>query len=199
MSSKKVSSDNIISFKKEDIIKKYNDALYKLSVENNPKNKAFVSVYQDIFGKELFAPVTEKIRTLDDARNFLGNNNLLVKAYNDFMERADYLNTLYTDFYTENLNLTAFYQLRVICAALNEGWKPTFKKGEKIYHPLFTLFSKPPENIHTSDYDGFKYLSVVTYNIHPISPDLCLKTPELAEYCGKQFIYNWANFYLRRY
>lgn len=62
-------------------------------------------------------PVTERIKTYADAVNELGNNHPLVIAATNAEENND------TD-------LQAYTKLRVITAALNEGWKPKFDEYE---------------------------------------------------------------------
>ena len=69
-------------------------------------------------------PVTERIRTLQDAIDALGSEHPLVKEYNDIANVS-------TD-------LQAYLELRIIVAALNEGWEPQFN-GEYRWFPWFKL------------------------------------------------------------
>lgn len=167
-----------------------------------------------LFGKEIFKPkdVTERIRTFEDAMSELGDKHPLVIQYNEifdnFLEGAAAQNSS---------DIIAYLKLRIICAALNEGWEPQFTEGEWRYYPYFWLYTQKEIDEMEADekqerrlmsaggfqteYAGFGY----TYsynapsNTHAsIGSRLCLKSDTLAVYCGKQFIDLWADFYLIR-
>ena len=110
-------------------------------------------------------------------------------------------------------DLLAYLKLRVICAALNEGWKPTFGADECRYYPWFYLYSKyeyeklnedeksscaasrssSKSNTSVSHlYVSASGSSAVSNSIR--SSRLALKTRELAEYCGRQFIDIWVDY-----
>ncbi len=78
-------------------------------------------------------PITERIKTFDDACEVLGENNDLVKAYKE---------TMPTCTYTDAKDILAYLKLRIICAALNDGWKPKFTEDEYRYYPWFYLYSE---------------------------------------------------------
>lgn len=157
-------------------------------------------------------PITERIKTFDDACEVLGENNDLVKAYKEIMPTCTY---------TDAKDILAYLKLRIICAALNDGWKPKFTEGEYRYYPWFYLYSeKEVEEMDEEEKqeinlistgallgggayfganDGFGY--VFTINVPSdananIGSRLCLKSDTLAIYCGKQFINIWADFTL---
>lgn len=67
--------------------------------------------------------VTERIVTFADACLGLGSEHPLVKAYNKYMT------CIHQDI-TDDYDLVAYLKLRIITAALNEGWEPQFTKGE---------------------------------------------------------------------
>lgn len=73
-------------------------------------------------------PVTERIKTFEDARHALGESHLFVVEW----RMADNL----------SLDLEAYLKLRIICAALNEGWEPKFDEDEFRYFPWFFLYTK---------------------------------------------------------
>ena len=157
-------------------------------------------------------PITERIKTFDDACEVLGENNDLVKAYKE---------TIPTCTYTDAKDILAYLKLRIICAALNEGWKPKFTEDEYRYYPWFYLYSeKEVEEMDEEEkqeinlistgallggaaddgaYDGFGCVdtnSVPSGAAASICSRLCLKSDTLAIYCGKQFINIWADFTL---
>lgn len=148
-------------------------------------------------------PVTERIKTFVDAMLELGEEHPFVKEWH-----------LGENFSPE---LEAYLQLRVICAALNEGWEPKFTEDEARWYPWFWLYTQDEINnmdeqekqdrhlISTGDYEtgyaGFAYASSSsapsTTSTH-LGSRLCLKNEALAVYCGKQFIDLWADFNLVR-
>lgn len=157
-------------------------------------------------------PITERIKTFDDACEVLGENNDLVKAYKE---------TIPTCTYTDAKDILAYLKLRIICAALNEGWKPKFTEDEYRYYPWFYFYSEreveemdeeEKQNINlistgallggsalNGASDGFgcvNALSVPSGASAYIGSRLCLKSDTLAIYCGKQFINIWADFNL---
>ena len=147
--------------------------------------------------------VTERIKTVEDAMLALGEEHPLVKEWHC----------------GENLSsdLEAYLQLRVICAALNEGWKPEFTEGEWRYYSWFYLYTqgelddmdederKERRIVDTGDYQtefaGFGYANsyyAPSDTLAYVGSRLCLRSRELAVYCGKQFIELWADFNLIR-
>lgn len=157
-------------------------------------------------------PITERIKTFDDACEVLGENNDLVKAYKEIMPTCTY---------TDAKDILAYLKLRIICAALNEGWKPKFTEDEYRYYPWFYLYSeKEVEEMDEEEkqeinlistvsllggsayygaYDGFGCVfasNVPSAAAAIIGSRLCLKSDTLAIYCGKQFINIWADFTL---
>lgn len=79
-------------------------------------------------------PVTERIKTLDDAIRELGDDNVLVSLYRDMAISVP-------DQKDEDADVVAYLQLRIIAAALNEGWKPEFK-DEYRWYPYFSLYTQ---------------------------------------------------------
>lgn len=148
-------------------------------------------------------PVTERIKTFTDACNALGDEHPLVKEY---LRVAD-CNIVLDDLY-------AYLKLRIIVAALNEGWEPKFDGDECRYYTWFYIYTKAEyERIEENNKKecrvfgclgnnanangGLAYV-YVSYTSSQSGSDsssrLALKTRELAEYCGKQFIEEWADF-----
>ena len=169
-----------------------------------PSQKEFM---KRLFGAETFAinfNVMERVKTFQDAVNELGDDNPLVKQYN----------MLYSEFgATMDADIIAYLKLRIIAAALNEGWEPQFTKGELRYYPFFYVLTKEEEydklsaeekrrcvgrsgggaNAHgglvfASSFNGSSF-SNTNGGVH-----LAFKTRELAEYAAKQFLNIWADF-----
>lgn len=166
-----------------------------------------------LFGKEIFKPkdVTERIKSLDDAYRELGKGHQFVKEYNALQRANEVL------FGGLSMDIVAYLQLRIICAALNEGWEPKFTKDECRYYPFFWLYTKqeiqsmdeekksirrfePTDNYRT-ECVNFGCSGSVNASMEAIAhfgSSLCLKNKALAVYCGKQFIDIWADLCLIR-
>lgn len=184
---------NQITIKKENILNAYNQA----SGEQK-------SLLENMFGRELFQPkdIKERVKTFDDALAILGNDNQAVIDYYAISDK------------TCTEDILAFAKLRVIAEALNEGWIPTFRKGEYRYYPWFNTYSqKEFDNLDEEykdrcrvvgrgGYYAYANFGLVCAYAHNASSDsytyygsrLAFKTRELAEYCGEQFIDIWADF-----
>lgn len=147
-------------------------------------------------------PVTERIKTFADAAKAVG--------INDPEDWEDGYSDVEPD-------ILAYFKLRIIVQALNEGWKPQFTTEEWRYYPWFWLYTEQEiEDMdedekndrrmmntgdYVTDYAGFAYAyshNVPSNSDAGIGSRLCLKTPELATYCGKQFIGIWADYLLTR-
>ena len=88
-----------------------------------------------LFGADTFKQlqdVRKRIKTFDDACNELGNEHPFVKSYEKYVITAS----------GEEADVIAYLKLRIICAALNEGWKPIFDESECRYYPWFSICSK---------------------------------------------------------
>lgn len=146
-------------------------------------------------------PVTERIKTFTDACNALGDEHPLVKEYLRVADGNIILDDLY-----------AYLKLRIIVAALNEGWEPKFEKGEYRYFPWFYLYTK--EQYYELD-DEEKWRCVLrsggsaysaygfvvcnasydaSYSYASFGSRLTFRSRELAAYAGRQFIEEWADF-----
>ena len=153
----------------------------------------------DIEGKDN-RPVIERIKTFQDALDALGENHPLVKEWNEIE------GVLTKD-------LTAYLKLRIIAAALNEGWVPAFDGKEKRYYAWFYFYTK--EEYDRLDEDDKKQLWLFgggsaygsscglafadssgawAYATSGSSARLAVKSEELALYFGKQFIDIWADY-----
>lgn len=149
--------------------------------------------------------ITKRIKTFEDACGELGNEHPFVKSYEKYVNTAS----------GEEADVIAYLKLRIIAAALNEGWEPTFDKGEHRYYPLFYLYTTQKEyekldedekkscrvplrsNNNALAHSSFVCavaLNAGSYSYANYGVKLAFKTEELADYCGKQFIEEWADF-----
>ena len=141
--------------------------------------------------------IKERIKTFEDAVMILGNDNQAVIDYFAISR------TRCAD------DILAFAKLRVIAEALNDGWKPTFDKDERLYYPWFSFYSKdewdkldedikgeyrgPLKSVNNAYAVGGLTYEVGSYYSTYDSVRLAFKTKELAEYCGNQFIDIWVD------
>lgn len=147
-------------------------------------------------------PVTERIKTFADAAKAIGITD--PESWEDGYSGVE-------------PDILAYFKLRIIVQALNEGWKPQFTTEEWRYYPWFWLYTEQEiEDMdddekqdrrlmstgdYVTDYAGFAYANsadVPSITDAHLGSRLCLKTSELATYCGKQFIDIWADYLLIR-
>ena len=179
------------------------DYLLKAYRAAGPALKEFM---KQLFGPDTFAisfNVMDRVKTFQDAVDELGSDNPLVWEYNQIYSKFG--NLMGTD-------IIAYLKLRIITAALNEGWEPQFTKAEYIYYPFFVLWPKEEYDALNDDEkqqcDGRSCYNanavgglVYAYSSYGSSSSgphdgvrLAYKTRELAKYAGKQFLNIWADF-----
>ena len=165
------------------------------------------ALLENIFGKDMFQPkdIRERVKTFEDACSELGETNVLVQAYRtaSFDTSGD-LN--------DASDVLAYLKLRIISAALNEGWKPQYTSQEGRWYPWFDLLTEDElENksdewktdnkcllVRCSSNCGLVYsFSSWSGSNAYYSARLAVKSEDLAEYFGKQFIDIWADFLFR--
>ena len=127
--------------------------------------------------------ITERIKTVKDACAELGEEHPLVTQYR-LSVAAAYLGDPMTE------DFIAFLKLRIIAAALNEGWEPKFEKDEKRWYPWFTV----KQGSLVFSHAGYAGSNSVTN----LGVRLVFKSRELAEYAGKQFIDIYKDFCYER-
>ena len=151
-------------------------------------------------------PVTERIKTVEDACNELGEENVLVQAY-----RTAEFNTSGNQ--NDVSDVVAYLKLRVIAEALNEGWKPQFTHDETRYYPWFYFCTQ--EEIDKMDEEKKKKLWLFggyssdgaccglaaadsdyawSNSSASFSARLAVKSEALAKYFGQQFVDIWADY-----
>ena len=191
-------NNEIIEIQKSNALAAY-DAAREAGADSTMK------VLEALFGEETFKPkdVTERIKTFEDACKELG-----IEADKWLQDRAEL---------GFEPDVIAYMKLRIICAALNEGWIPQFISGERRYYPWFWLYTEQeiqdmdeeekidrhliPTGDYRTGYAGFAYAdssNAPSSTSAYVGSLLCLKSAALAVYCGKQFIDIWADFSLIR-
>lgn len=150
-------------------------------------------------------PITERVKTFEDACQILGIDAGAIQEQ------------------WENAGLTmideiAYQKLRIITAALNEGWEPDFTNPDEYrYYPYLCLWTKEELEQKTDEWKDERNLQLWrgggdsyygascglasagssiawSYAAASLSARLAHKTEELAIYSGKQFTELWANY-----
>ena len=187
------------------------------SAYENAKNNTSMcaaELLENLFGKELFQPkdITARVKTFEDAVSVLGTEHMFVKDW-----EASYQGCENWADDADIADVIAFKKLRIICAALNEGWTPQFTENEYRYYPYFYLYTKDEiKNMDEEQKNGLIQLKGNYANgasagfacalssgapsdtSADIGSRLCFKTRELAIYAGRQFADLYADFYLIR-
>lgn len=191
-----------ISIQKKDLQDLYNDLMNSSGISK----EQFASAMKKAFGEDAFKPqpVTERIKTFEDACRELGEDNPLVSQYEQ-IEAAFRGDKYAADF-------VAYLKLRIITAALNEGWEPQFVKGERRWYFWYDLITKEQYD-KLSDEDKRRCVLrsgsssnansglVCAYASHASSYSntgdgarLAFKNEKLAAYAGRQFAEIYADF-----
>lgn len=159
--------------------------------------------------KEDLRPVSERVKTFIDACNELGEDHPLCiqsrEIYDNFLfEGGDAV-----------VDIVAYLKLRIITAALNEGWIPEQFNKELRYYPRFELYNENGWETLTEDIKCERGLLLSGDEIHGVvvnsvcdymrfcppcsfayaSAHLCFKSGELAVYAGKQFASLWLDLF----
>lgn len=199
---------------KESIIKAYNIAK-ETGADSTCKVLEALYPNMDFTAKDN-RPVTERIKTFEDALSELGNDHPLVDNYYQWSENVE----------DNDPNLRAFLMLRVITAALNEGWEPQFSEDEYRWYPWFVLYSADELAEESDEWKAARVIvSLDNYRVVGRSSSLssavgglvyasansassnsytnygsrlAFKTEELANYAARQFAELWADYYLIR-
>ena len=163
-----------------------------------------------LFGADTFKQpqdVRERIKTFKDACNELGQDHPFVKLYNLYVVTVTKGTMRDTD-----KDVFIYLKLRIITAALNEGWEPQFTEDEYRYYPWFALFTqKEIDNMSDDDKSrvvgrannsssasgGLAYANAYNASSHSsgyYGSRLAFRTRELADYAGRQFVELYADF-----
>ena len=108
----------------------------------------------------------KNIKTFEDACNALGISAASVPDLSAFPE-------------DHSVSIGAFYKLRIIAQALNDGWQPNWDKGSEYKWVPWFIMSGSGLSFYVADY---------WYTNTDVGSRLCFKSRELAEYAATQFI-----------
>lgn len=155
------------------------------------------------------------IKTFDDACAALGcDKNKFVEAY---YHALSFVSEGIEDDFAELLgtDMLAYMKLRIITAAINEGWEPKFTKDEWRYYPWFYLFTEE-EYSHFSEEEKQRCVlracrsasaggGLVCANAYDASASsytsvgarLAFESEEKAKHAGVYFKELWADFCFR--
>lgn len=183
-------------------------AAYEAADENG--KKMLRALYPDVFTQpkraESNRPVTERVKTFDDACHELGEAHPLVQHLNLVEHHlADHLDGMD--------DVLAYLKMRIVVAALNEGWTPDWgNKDEYKWYPWYYILTEEEYNDLDDDakcrvvgrafssayaHGGLVYsyaVSVSSYSYTYVGARLAFKSKELAVYAGQQFGELWASF-----
>lgn len=180
-------------------------AAYEAADENG--KKMLCALYPDVFNQpqkraKSNRPVTERVKTFDDACHELGETHPLVQHLNLVEHHlADHLDGMD--------DVLAYLKMRIVVAALNEGWTPDWgNKDEYKWYPWFYILTEEEYNdldddakcraySYASAYGGLVYShahSVSSFSVTSHGARLAFKSKELAVYAGQQFGDLWASF-----
>ena len=149
--------------------------------------------------------VTERIKTFADACSALGSNHPFVKAYDGYVSHIHQHDM-------NDYDLVAYLQLRIITAALNEGWEPQFTKGERRWYFWYDLITKEQYDKLSAE-DSSRVVGrgggsagadcglvcagadgASSYSNTSGGSRLAFKSEKLAAYAGRQFAEIYADF-----
>ncbi len=155
--------------------------------------------------------VTERIKTFYDAVNEVAQRaglggdckaQQLIEEYNCHTSKKT------------STDLLTYLKLRIITAALNEGWEPQFVMGEERWLPWLYLYSKNEIDNMSDDekdekqlflfddstngsFSGFTLSYTFSGGIYAFYEQrLVYKTAALAEYAERQFIGIYARYFI---
>lgn len=133
----------------------------------------------------------KEIRCINEAIDIIGKDHQYVKDW-------EALGTL------ERNDIQSYLELRIITAALNEGWQPSFSEDELRFVPWFCLYDIEEaikrHKIGILVDNGKSFMAYVGVNIsdnysRTMYPShLCFKSREAAEYAAVHFIEKWADY-----
>lgn len=148
--------------------------------------------------------VTERIKTFEDACNELTEKHVLVQLWRNCENLVTY-----------QKDVVAYMKLRIITAALNEGWEPTFMEGELRWYSYLELCTQEEIDcmneeakasvIFRPDHKAYRVAGMnVNTNFGKAEAyahygcRLAFKTYELAKYAGEQFFDIYLDFLMDR-
>lgn len=191
-----------VKISKENLIKSYNEA-----------DKATKKTLEAIFGQDMFRPknIMERVKSYEDACEVLGIDPYLNCE-------GLHISDQYCEMHSILLpkHVIAMLKLETIIRALNEGWVPPQDCETEVWYPWHFLYTqKELDDMSKAEKQERCMLDIKgkyhgtsagfgsarshyapSYTYAHFGSRLCLKTRDLAVYCGKQFIDLWAEFRL---
>lgn len=189
-----------------DAIQISQEQLAAIYADGNSKTRSYI---REILGRNLseVLPVTERVKTFEDAIAELGEEHSLVKSYYSLRYSS-------LDQRGPNADLMAYAKLRIITTALNEGWEPQFTPGEYRWYGWYELLTKEEMDAMSDEdkknrrvvgranfnaYASGGLVFSLASNVSSLSltysgSRLAFKSEELAKYAAKQFIEIYADF-----
>lgn len=186
------------SVKRENAMAAYNAA-------SDETKKVLVSLLGEDFCKP--QNIMDRIKTFEDACREIGEKHPLVHQFRLYEAQMK-------GNFDKMDDLAAFFKLRIITAALNEGWEPQFVPKELRWYPWFNLYTQ--EEIDRMSDEEKEEVGLLLWggaagdgsrcglacaDSHDawsgsgstFGSRLAFKSEELANYAGKQFIEIYAD------
>jgi hypothetical protein len=185
---------------------------------NQPKRQQIIDAYRkgtdeqkqvliELFGEIEPKNVMERVKTFKDACRELGKGHEYVKDYRALC--AAEINV--------PADVLAYYKLRIICAALNEGWKPDYTdENQNKYYPWIfyadeDYVKRHPENTWhklclvggcalDGSYCGSFFVDsyyAFSYSRADCASRSAYKSRELAIYAAEQFFDIYADYLIK--
>lgn len=140
---------------KENIIKAYNVAK---ETGADSTSKVLETLFPEVnFNEQDNRPVTERIKTFEDACAALGNHALVNQYRRIAEEQNPPMDGTATD-------LIAYLKLRIITAALNEGWEPQFTQDEDRWFPWYILWTEDELADKSEEWKRDRRLTTMQYH-----------------------------------
>ena len=131
-------------------------------------------------------PITERIKTFDDAVEELGIEHPLVKQY---MAAANGDESL-------TRNTFAYIKLQIVAAALNEGWSPYLLNKDMRWYPWYSIIPRSKNSWSRCSLAYAASYAALPNSIADYSAILAVKSKEISDYFGNQFIDIWEEYLL---
>lgn len=157
--------------------------------------------------------IIERVTTFDEAveelsRRASDGDELASQLLNDWEQLHE----------SATPDLVAYIKLRIVCAALNEGWEPEFTEDEERWYQWHYLWTQGEidrmsdeekqqraligvDNYRQDGWAGFAYSTsdaAPSYSYSDVGSRLCLKDEKTARHAATAFISLWADFKLIR-
>lgn len=158
----------------------------------------------------------KNIQTFDDACAALGyaeNNKMISDYYYALTITSKETEEAFAERF--GADMLAYMKLRIITAAINEGWEPKFTEDEWRYYPWFYLFTEEEYSrfseekkqrcvlracYYANAYGGLVYASAVDASTNSntyVGARLAFESEEKAKHAGVYFKELWADFCFR--